>query len=242
MKLVVLLIVLITTSLANQCPPNQVNMDGCIPFEDAVNKAESWLMERMPPWDQELKNSLFGNPKIKVDGLGTGPASIGVQASIQAKIDYPWAEKISQEMWYDYNLPYANVDEPRNNWRPFLVNKASPLVSNLLNKNAKISDVVTAVNEGIWDILGKPGFPIKFRSSQTPLIYDPMSTITFGYASCTGISILFVDVLRSIGVCARLVGTPAWNNNAEKGNHNWVEVLMESETDPSGYEWGMMEG
>lgn len=65
---------------------------------------------------------------------------------------------------------------------------------------------------------------IVFKSSQTPLIYDPMSVLQFGYASCTGVSVLLVDALRSVGVPARVVGTPAWNGNASNGNHNWIEV------------------
>ena len=46
---------------------------------------------------------------------------------------------------------------------------------------------------------------------RTPHIYDPMSTLLYGYASCTGVSILFVDALRTIGIPARVVGTPAWH-------------------------------
>ena len=30
------------------------------------------------------------------------------------------------------------------------------------------------------------GHNVTFKSSQTPLIFDPMSTLVFGYASCTG--------------------------------------------------------
>ena len=40
---------------------------------------------------------------------------------------------------------------------------------------------------------------IKFGSEQTPLVYDPMSTMLFGYASCTGISLLLIDALRTAG-------------------------------------------
>ena len=56
------------------------------------------------------------------------------------------------------------------------------------------------------------------------MIFYPMSTMVFGYASCTGISILYVDALRSVGIPARLVGTPAWHGKENDGNHNWVEV------------------
>ena len=61
-----------------------------------------------------------------------------------------------------------------------------------------------------------------------------MSTITFGYSSCTGLSIFLVDALRSIGIASRLVGTPAWNNDLNNGNHNWIEVY-------TGKEWQFIE-
>ncbi len=41
-------------------------------------------------------------------------------------------------------------------------------------------------------------------------------------ASCTGLSILLVDACRSVGIPARLAGTPMWSNKS--GNHTWVEV------------------
>jgi hypothetical protein len=66
--------------------------------------------------------------------------------------------------------------------------------------------------------------PIVFKAGQTPLVYDPMSIMLFGYGSCTGLSILLIDALRCTGIPARLVGTPAWHGDAKNGNHNWIEV------------------
>ena len=55
----------------------------------------------------------------------------------------------------------------------------------------------------------------------------------------TGISILYIDALRTLGIPARLVGTPAWNGNVTNGNHNWVEVWIGSD-DSAG--WKFIEG
>ena len=41
-------------------------------------------------------------------------------------------------------------------------------------------------------------------------------------ATCTGLSIILVDACRSVGVPARVAGTPLWTN--KRGNHTWVEV------------------
>jgi hypothetical protein len=37
---------------------------------------------------------------------------------------------------------------------------------------------------------------------------------------------LYIDALRSVGVPARIAGTPAWNGVEQNGNHNWVEVYL----------------
>jgi len=121
-----------------------------------------------------------------------------------------------------------------------------------------MNDVVILINEQLWTLLGKyhpttsttststttttttTSFqiqPIYFKSGQTPLIYDPMSIISYGYASCTGLSILLINALRTFGIPSRLVGTPAWNGEVENGNHNWVEVWDVEDTK----DWKFME-
>ena len=72
---------------------------------------------------------------------------------------------------------------------------------------------------------------IAFHAGSTPRVFDPMSTLLFGYASCTGVSILFADALRTLGVPARVAGTPAWHGNYSLGNHNWVEVFNSSNSE-----------
>ena len=109
------------------------------------------------------------------------------------------------------------VNEARSDWRPLLFEKLamSPTPTKTL------AEVAVFVNQHIWSELN-PSKPVYFKPQQTPLIYDPMSAISFGFASCTGLSILYVDALRSVGVPARLVGTPAWHGKFADGNHNWV--------------------
>jgi hypothetical protein len=98
-----------------------------------------------------------------------------------------------------------------------------------------VSSVVSLINSNMWKSeTNNLSQTVVFKSSQTPLIYDPMSTLVYGFASCTGVSILFVDALRSVGVPARIAGTPAWNDVYENGNHNWIEVY-------DGGEWNFIE-
>ena len=127
----------------------------------------------------------------------------------------------------DYVLNYANLNEARTNWRPLLIDAMKFNESSLWQSgDANLTSVVTWVNTNLWTLLGRPGNPIYFKSGQTPLIFDPMSTIAFGYASCTGTSILFSNALRALGIPSRVAGTPAWYGNITQGNHNWVEVWV----------------
>ena len=58
-----------------------------------------------------------------------------------------------------------------------------------LPADAGTGAVASAINgyganasDNVWNALGG----VTFKSSQTPLIFDPVSTAAFGYASCTG--------------------------------------------------------
>ena len=44
-------------------------------------------------------------------------------------------------------------------------------------------------------------------------------------ASCSGLSILLTDALRSVGIPSRIAGTANWHDN--RGNHNWCEVWLD---------------
>ena len=101
----------------------------------------------------------------------------------------------------------------------------SIITQEALPRHASISDVAEAINgyggnSSLWQNVGG----VKFHSGQTPLIYDPVSTVAFGYASCTGVSTTYIAALRVAGIPARLVGTPAWLGDPTRGNHNWVEL------------------
>jgi len=113
-------------------------------------------------------------------------------------------------------------------------------VQNPLFEAQSIEEVVTILNDKLWSVL-RPQGEIKFKGEQTPLIYDPMSVIDYGYASCTGLSILLVDALRSVGVPARIAGTPAWHGNMSDGNHNWVEVWLGPGQGLHGEAWSFIE-
>jgi len=202
----------------------------CQKEEDAAFEAKSFIYANMPQWDV-LNNGTLAEGII-------GPT---VNLSLAVRQKYPWAAAVPRNIWQDYVLPYASVNEARTDWRQFMTELLTPLVKSSTTQAASLSDVADVLNKQLWSVL-RPQGAITFKSEQTPLIYDPMSTITFGYASCTGVSILFVDVLRTFGVPARLVGTPAWHGQMNDGNHNWVEVWLGKGHGLAAEDWAFIEG
>lgn len=226
-----------TMTMTYACPPDHIpwpqdngSAPDCQSLEEATKEAQTFLESNMPPWDVENLETLR-------EGI-LGPT---LTVSLDARDDFPWAESVPKDIWQNYVLPYANVNEPRVDWWTLFSSKLPPLVQNPLFEAANISDVVLILNTQLWSVLRPNRTEIHFKSEQTPLIYDPMSVITYGYASCTGVSIMLVDALRSVGVPARLAGTPAWNGNVSHGNHNWVEIWLGPGKGLHGEAWAFIE-
>lgn len=194
-----------------------------------------------------------------VDGLSDGILNQTLHYSILSKSIYPWTDAIPKSIYMEYVVPYAVVNEPRTDYRsllfdalrdilkeyerPFVVNKnASPVADkqppppqNLLSyaeTQAQIKRVVKSINTRLWSILARRSSqPISFQAGLTPRIYDPLSVISYGHSSCTGLAILLIAALRTVGIPARMAGTPAWNGVEEKGNHSWLEVFLPTDDD-----------
>jgi len=90
-------------------------------------------------------------------------------------------------------------------------------------KESKSGLTVRQAASAIFHRLG-PSLKLEFIGNSTPQIMSPQAVLKHRGASCTGLSILFVQALRSAGIPARVAGTGAWNGNETEGNHNWVEV------------------
>ena len=215
----------VSVRIAAPCPAGTVPWgDGtCESFAAAKRDALKWLRKNAPPSDLRNAATLFGTPG-GVDGLDAGVAAVAANATLTAKMRWPWAWGVPRDIFRDYVLPYASANEPRTHWHGLLAKAVEPIL-NALPRHATISDVAAAINGyggngSVWQNVGG----VKFHSGQTPLIFDPVSTVAFGYASCTGVSTTYIAALRVAGVPARLVGTPAWLGDPTRGNHNWVEI------------------
>jgi len=132
----------------------------------------------------------------------------------QVMQEVPWGKDIPDDIFFNDILPFSSVTEHRDNWR-------ADFHRRFINRAIKDKTIDTAVldlNRYVFEI-----FHVSYNlTKRTKPDQSPYETIASHYASCTGLSILLVDVLRSVGIPARVVAIPMWADNS--GNHTWVEI------------------
>lgn len=134
-----------------------------------------------------------------------------VRLAHQAREESAW--EISDELFFNDVLPYANVDETRERWRPEMFRRARQIAGNCKSPG----EAAQRLNEKLF-----ADTKVKYSTKRTKANQSPSESMEQGLASCTGLSILLADACRSINVPARLAGIPSWPN--KNGNHTWVEV------------------
>lgn len=125
----------------------------------------------------------------------------------------PWKADVPKDVFLNYLLPYASIDERRDNWRKDFYERFKPLVAGI-DSSGKAG---ATLNQKIFPLL-----KVRFSADRPKANQSPYETIEANRASCTGLSVLLIDACRAVGVPARLVGTPLWTDNS--GNHSWVEI------------------
>ena len=202
--------------------------------------------------DQSLLSSVSRQMR-EVDGLSDGVVNQTIFYSLQAKMLYSWTDAIPKDIYMEYVVPYAVVNEPRSDHRPLLFDALKDVLKDYERSNMndgdmqhqshqkQIKEVVKLINTRLWSMLGHPSKPIVFKAGLTPRIYDPLSVIAYGYSSCTGLAILLIAALRSVGIASRMAGTPAWYGDPDKGNHSWVEVYVPAVEEGGKGEWVFLE-
>lgn len=172
---------------------------------DEEAAAVAFLIQHMPPRDLDEAE------------LTAAFLLAQTRLALEARAASPWARRVPWELFLNDVLPYAVLGEARDgDWRSMMWPRFRPLVA----AAGSLTEAAQALNRGVW-ATWEP--PLRFVADQTPAIMSPFQVIAHGYASCTGMSTLLVDALRSQGIPARAAGTPRWNNPAG-GNHVWVEV------------------
>jgi len=152
-------------------------------------------------------------PKRDLTSLSADFLLKNVACAYRAWKAAPWKDRISKELFLNDVLPYASVNERRDDWREDFYKRFGPLVA----KAKTPGEAAVILNEKIFPLL-----KVRFSRKRPKADQSPYETIKAGMASCTGLSVLLVDACRAAGIPARLAGTPLWTNKS--GNHSWVEV------------------
>ena len=137
-----------------------------------------------------------------------------IQWAYRARAQFPWAQAIKEDIFFNDVLPYASINERRDAWRKDFFTRFSPLVKDCRTPG----EAAQVLNKEMWSIVG-----VSYHATKRPKPdQSPYESIQAKFASCSGLSVLLIDACRSVGVPARFAGTPLWSN--KRGNHSWVEV------------------
>ena len=180
----------------------------------------AFLLEHMPDADRSQLSAdfLLENTELAYAALASAP----------------WREQLTPELFLNDVLPYVCVNEAREAWRSKVRAISLPLVADCRTP----TEAARRLNEKLFPLV-----KVKYSTQRRRADQGPLETMDSGIATCTGLSILLIDACRSVGVPARLVGTPLWANL--RGNHTWLEIwdgdwhfLGAAEPDPAGLDHG----
>ncbi len=171
-------------------------------------------LRRVPAAQREGLQFLIENmPERDARQLSADYLLENVRGAYEAWSTSPWRDQLPKQIFLNDVLPYACVNEEREAWRARLRAISLPLIADCKTPG----EAAQRLNQKIFPLL-----KVRYATDRKRPDQCPTETISSGKATCTGLSILLVDACRSVGVPARVAGTPMWSNM--RGNHTWVEV------------------
>jgi Transglutaminase-like enzymes, putative cysteine proteases len=175
------------------------------------------LLKETPRDEQEAMAYLLAwMPQGDRDTMDLALLRENVTYACRARAEFPWTKALPDSIFLNEVLPYASVDEVRDAWRKDFYERFAPRVKDCKDMRAAFD----TINRIIPQVVGVEYNTLREKTNQSP-----SESMRQGMASCTGLSILLVDALRSVGIPARFVGTAAWHDN--RGNHSWTEVWLD---------------
>ncbi len=167
-----------------------------------------------PEHRQGLTFLLANMPRRDLESLSKDYLLANVEYAYRARAEVPWGNTLPEELFLNDVLPYASVNERRDNWRKDFYER----FIGVAKKCKTPGEAAVKLNKLAFDEL-----KVRYHASKRPKPdQSPYESVEAGYASCTGLSVLLIDACRAVCVPARLVGTPLWSDRS--GNHSWVEV------------------
>lgn len=196
---------------------------------DAASRWSSLLTQEDPLAQRAALHLVAFMPETDLRRLAPAHVAEELRLAIVARREFAWASDVPEGLFLNDVVPYATLDEAREPIRAWMLERLRPLVTGAKNRR----EAILAVNQALPS-LAKVIYSTKRRAPNQ----CSADSIRQGVASCTGLSILLVDALRSVGIPARIAGCATWVT--VQGNHNWVEVwdngwhITEYNLDPKG--------
>lgn len=139
-----------------------------------------------------------------------------VQLAYEARNRFAWAKSVPDSIFLNDVLPYASMNETRENWRSDFYKRFAPYVENCKT----LGEAIATVNRNIRDEV-----KVDYNTAREKPDQSPFESMRQHMASCSGLSILLTDAFRAVGIPSRIAGTANWHDN--RGNHNWCEVWLD---------------
>ena len=205
------------SSAAVSLVPNAYQKDVLSAFIKSGRNAWELMdaLEKINPQQREGVAFLIANmPGRDLAALKGKFLTENVGLAYQVMTEVPWGKDIPQDIFFNDILPYASINERRDNWRADFHQRFIKIAI----ESKTIDQAVIALNKYVFDTL-----QVAYNAEKRPKPdQSPYESTEAHYASCTGLSILLVDALRSVGIPARIAAIAMWPD--ESGNHTWVEI------------------
>lgn len=184
------------------------------------NRAElETALNMVPDSQKEAMAFLIVNmPQRDLKSLSAGFLKENVHYAYKARATFPWAKSIPDSVFFNDVLPYASLNERRDNWRADFFKRFYPYVRDAKNIEAAID----SVNQNI-----AAEVKVEYNTEREKPDQSPYESMEQGMASCSGLSILLTDAFRAVGIPSRIAGTASWHD--DRGNHSWNEVWIDGE-------------
>lgn len=194
-------------------------------LDQAVEKADTnrtQIIKALTDTPEEMREGMAFlisyMPERDVKTLSADYLIENVRLAYEARQQFAWSRAIPDSIFFNDVLPYAALNETREDWRTDLMKRFTPYV-----KDCKtITEAIDSVNKNIRDEL-----LVDYNTQRERPDQSPGESIRQGMASCSGLSILLTDAFRAVGIPSRIAGTANWHD--DRGNHNWSEVWIDGE-------------
>ena len=171
----------------------------------------AFLIANMPPADRRIMTAAALRESVEL-------AHDSFEAS-------PWRTGVPTSVFREAVLPYAHINERRDDWRADFVER----FRDVAHAAATQADAVRLLNRLVYET-----FDVTYDANKRlKNEQSPYQSIDQHCASCTGLSILLANACRAAGIPARIAGIPEWPTG---DNHTWVEVF-----DPVDGRWHWIE-